>query len=126
MPHYRRRERERHQQRWRDALQSALKDVRRVLALSGDEVIVDAVLLMEAEHLFLPPGLLPPTQWFGFRLLGLGDTGTERAELVGRLQLLRGGPVPWGVTSDARSPHRSRRASQDVELASRRDTEECR
>lgn len=125
MPHYRRRERKRHQHRWRGALQSTLRDVRREMNLSGDEVIADVVLLTEAEHHFRPPGLLPPTQWFGLRLMGLGDSEGERAALAVRLSLLRGGPVPWAVTSDARSPHRSRRASQDVELASRRDTEKC-
>jgi hypothetical protein len=125
MPHYRQRERKRHQRRWRAALQSALHDVRREINLVGDEAIPDVVLLTEAEHHFLPPGLLAPTQWFGLRLLGLGDGEAERAELAGRLGLLRGGPVPWGVTSDARSSHRSRRASRDVEMVSRHDAEGC-
>lgn len=123
MPHYRRRERKRNRHRWRAALPSALHDVRQEMGLSGDEVIADAVLLTEAEHHFSPAGLMAPTQWFGLRLIGLGDGEAERAELVLRLRLLRGGPEPWGVTSDARTPHRSRRANRKPESASHRDAE---
>src|SRR5687767_12297153 len=108
MPYHRRRDRRRHQQRWRDALERALESVRRKMGFAPGEVLPDAVLLAEAEHHFSPGGMRPPTQWFGFCLVGFGETEAERAQLALRLRGLSGGPVPWGLL-DMRSRHRSRR-----------------
>lgn len=126
MPHYRQRERRKHQQRWCAALAHCLAGTRRTLGLTSDQIIPDLVLRGEAEHHFAPPGLAAPSQWFGLRLMRMADSDAELDDLLAHLRASRLGPVPWGVNAGAKSPHRSRRAPHDLGVTTTSDSLDAR
>jgi hypothetical protein len=84
--------------------------MRERMGLGPDETIPDVVLVREALGAFEPRHLAGARWYMGFRLAGLADTQRERDAVALRMRERRG-PVPWGLITYPRSPHRARRGA---------------
>jgi hypothetical protein len=108
---------------WEDVKRELLRRARQRIGLGPDEIIPDAALLAEVDH-YLPvhtgfgePNYYsePRHQWFGFRLIGLADSESERDALARRLRTIHSGRSRWGLgpgSAPRRSPAAARRRNR--------------